>query len=104
MPKPDITQYPIWIRELIFPTEPLNCRGNRFDAMDMERALRRVFDNRRAQPECFILSETYLTTIRNRFKFYEMEQRIFAQDEIISKFEAQIEKLEKKLKKKKKGL
>lgn len=118
-PKPDLSHYPAWLRELIFPEILANMREGRESHQDLERSLRRVFEARRKDPVCDVLFEITLQSIRDRFKLYNMGVCIStqrtelsdlnsyttAQASEISELKIRLKKLERKLKKlEKKGV
>jgi len=103
--RPDPSNYPKWLREILFPDNPFEAVRSNQDLRENEKALRQVWEQHRANPELRILWMITLEVIRYRFRFYEIEQnyseKIAVLGGMVLNLEERLEKLEKKLEKKK---
>jgi len=109
MPKPELSHYPVWLREELFPDDPFNSRKySRQSLLEHERALRQVFNNRRSDQACLVLSELVLKVIRQEFRDSERREAYVKalQDHLlrINALEEQVAKLEKENKRRKRGV
>lgn len=75
MRKPDPMHYPKWLREMICEPFAANIRGVSTNR-EVDADLRRIHLNYHKDPIATVLFDLVIESIRNRFKIWQMKEKI----------------------------